>query len=134
VALLIAPPEYSGMAKRGPYRKASNRPVPPRWRRTYLAQWRNLRGMTQEELSEESGVSPAMISSIEAMTASPGAETLHKLADALSVEVGMILSVNPEGDEPLWAIVSQADAVQREQIARHAGVIVGEKKPTGRRK
>ncbi len=115
------------MLKRGPYKKAGNRPAPPRWRRTFLAQWRNLRGMTQEELSEKSGVSVGMISSIEAAASGYSAASLHALADALSVEAGMILSVNPEGDEPLWAILSRSDTAQREQIARHAGIIVGEK-------
>ncbi len=83
--------------------------------------------MTQEELSEKSGVSVGMISSIEAATSGYSAASLHALADALSVEAGMILSVNPEGDEPLWAILSRSDTAQREQIARHAGIIVGEK-------
>lgn len=126
MALGIADLEYPVMPKRGPYKKAQpKKPLP--WRQTFLAQWRNLRGMTQEELADQSGVSVGLISSIEAAASGYSAESLHKLAGALKIAPGMILSVNPEGAEPLWALIARADPAEREQIARHAGVIVSDK-------
>lgn len=132
MALLIPPPEYSGMSKRGPYKKAGPRPPPKAWRRTFLAQWREFRQLTQEELADASGVSVGMISSIEGATSGYSAESLHKLAGALGIEAGMILSVNPERDPSLWALVSQASDKERDQIAKHASVIVT-KKSAGKR-
>lgn len=130
--LLTTAAENSAMAKRGPYKKGGSRPAPPAWKRTFLAEWRDLRGYTQEELAERAGVSVGLISSMEAATSGYSAESLHKLAAALNVEPGMILSVNPKGAEPLWSIVSRATEDQRDQIAKHASVIVPPKKGAAR--
>lgn len=111
------------MSKRGPYKKAGNRPAPLPWRKTFLAQWREFRGLTQEELAAKAGLSVGLVSSIEAATSGYSAESLYKLAKALEIEQGMILSVNPAGDQSLWATVLRANAKEKEQIAKHASVI-----------
>lgn len=117
--------ETVGMSKRGPYVRSKPKTPPPRWRKTFLAQWRMARGMTQEDLSEQSGVSVGNISAMEAGNSGYSAESLHKLAEALGIEPGMILSVNPEGQEPLWAMMRRASAEEIQQIEKHAAVIVG---------
>lgn len=114
--------------KRGPYKKTVGKAAPPAWRRTYLLEWRTLRGLTQEELADAAGLSIGMVSSLEAANSGYSAETLHKLARALKVEPGMILSVNPAGDAPLWSIMAKATDEQKEQIARHADVIIAKKR------
>lgn len=121
------PIENSTMPKRGPYRRTQVPPPVPAWRKTFLAQWRTMRGWTQEELAERADVSVGTVSGIEAGTNGYSSESLHKLADALGIQAGMILDVNPEGDEPLWAIIAKANAEQRDRIARHARVIVPDK-------
>lgn len=83
--------------------------------------------MTQEELADASGVSAGMISSLEAARAGYSAESLHRLASALNVEPGMIISVNPENDPHLWSLMSDATPKERDQIAKLAGAIVTRK-------
>lgn len=124
--------ETSVMPKRGPYKKSTGRAPAPQWRRIFLAQWRNLRGMTQEQLAEAAGVSVGLVSSLEAGNAGYSAESLHKLATALKIEPGMILSVNPESDEALWSLFLRASTSEREQIAKHAAVILGPKRSAKR--
>jgi transcriptional regulator with XRE-family HTH domain len=48
---------------------------------------RKARGLTQDQLSEKSGVDPASLSLIENGRRTPGIEVLQKLADGLGVEV-----------------------------------------------
>jgi transcriptional regulator with XRE-family HTH domain len=53
-----------------------------------LRQIREARGWTQQRLADESGVNKATINQIERGRRSPNVETLGRLADALSVEMG----------------------------------------------
>lgn len=64
VELWIGKTENPVMPKRGPYEK---RPKiePPKWRRTFMMEWRKFRGMTQEELAEAVDMSPGQISDLE---------------------------------------------------------------------
>lgn len=62
---------------------------------------RKARGMTLEQLAEQSGVSRSMISLIERQETSPTAAVLNKLADALGVSLPTLLAVEPEGSPPV---------------------------------
>lgn len=57
-----------------------------------LAQERQARGMTQEQLAEASGVHRVTIARIETGEVSPKAETLKRLADALGVLVDDLMT------------------------------------------
>jgi transcriptional regulator with XRE-family HTH domain len=133
----MAPPpaavENSAMAKRGPYKKAkpkerAEEPAPPE-SRTYLAQWRKAAGMTQEDLAAAAGLSVGTISDIESGKSGYSANSLHRLAKALRITPGMIIDVNPEKAPVLWELVLKATDDQRDQIARHARVIVTIERP-----
>lgn len=52
-----------------------------------LRVYRDLRGLTQAQLSERSGVSRVQIAEIEAQRRSGSVETVRKLAEALSIAV-----------------------------------------------
>lgn len=124
--------ENSAMSKRGPYKKSAQKAAPPRWRRTFLAEWRDFRGLTQEELAAKANVSVGLISAIESQKSAYSAESLDSLARALGIERGMLLDVSPKGAESLWSTILRADPNQREQIARHAEVIAPAKKRQNR--
>lgn len=57
-----------------------------------LAQERQARGLTQEQLAEASGVCRVTIARIETGAVSPKAETLKRLADALGVLVDDLMT------------------------------------------
>lgn len=129
MALLIAAVENSAMSKRGPYKKSGGKaPSPPKWRRTFLAEWRDFRGLTQEELAAKADLSVGLVSAIEGQKSAYSAESLDRLAAALGIERGMLLDVSPKGAESLWATILRANQDQREQIARHAEVIAPQRK------
>lgn len=84
-------------------RKPAIRPPTRRvWRRIYLKQWREKRGLSQEELAEASGVSTGQISLIESRLSAGSPETLEKLAKALDITVGELLDVDPSPDGSLF--------------------------------
>lgn len=83
--------------------------------------------MTLEELAGDSGLSVGLVTSIESGASGYSDVSLSKLAKALRIEPGMILSVNPSVDPPLWLLLSQAGPAEREQIAKHASIVIGDK-------
>lgn len=76
------------ITRRGPTKKV--------WRRIYLKEWREYRGLTVEALAEKARVSPALISLIENRKSAGSPDTLEKLADALRISVGELLDIKPE--------------------------------------
>lgn len=56
-----------------------------------LRRTRDLRGLSQTQLSEEAGLTPAAISQIEAGDRLPAFKTLRRLAKALETSVGYLL-------------------------------------------
>lgn len=70
-----------------------------------LREARRLRGMTQEQLEDATGVQQAAISKLErGINANPGYETIRKLEAALKLKPGVLVF----GDTP-----SQAERVER---------------------
>lgn len=56
---------------------------------TLVENERNAQGLTQEELSEKSGISQSQISRIERLECIPSFHTLYKLADALGKKLAI---------------------------------------------
>lgn len=80
--------------------------------------------MTQEDLADETGLSVGTISDLEKGKAGYSDKSLGKIADALEVEIGMILSVDPNADAPLWALLGKAKDAEKEQIAKVARALI----------
>lgn len=96
-------------------RKPVRLPTKRVWRRIYLEAWRAHRGLSQEDLAEKSGVSTGQISLIESRKSAGSPETLEKLANALQIEVGELLDVQPGGDGSIlraWVHDDDRDAVE----------------------
>jgi len=96
----------------------------PRWRRLFLKEWRQYRGLTQEQLAERTGMSVGNISQLERGLQGYSAEGLESLADALRCEPGHLLIVDPTKDDAIWSIWEKAGEGERRQIVEHAKVIV----------
>lgn len=105
-------PMLFNMAKaraRTPGRGPTQKP----WRRIYLREWRDHRGLSQEELAEKTGVSTGQISLIESRKSAGSPESLEKLAKALGCEVGELLDVKPEGDGEVFRVWVSKDDLPR---------------------
>jgi transcriptional regulator with XRE-family HTH domain len=96
--------------------KRAQKPPPRRWRKIFLREWREHRGLSVEKLATLSGVSPGQISVLENGKAGYSSESLEKLAKALDCEPGDILSTNPKAGGALIRAFRGASDSERLQI------------------
>ena len=72
-----------------------------------IKKYRNIKNITQSELSDKSGISRSHIASIETGKYNPSLETLKKLAHALSISLESLTSENQGSDEGLYILVDK---------------------------
>lgn len=83
------------------------------WDDIFLREWREKRGLSQEELSAQSGVSTAQISLIERKLSAGSPDSLKALAEALGITLGTLLDVSPGDDgSPIWVSDEMRPAVE----------------------
>ena len=70
-------------------------PVGKPWTRIYVTEWREFRGLQQNELAKLAGISESLISQIEARNVNGSPESLEKIARALGVSLGVLFDVKP---------------------------------------
>lgn len=95
------------------------------WRRNFIRNWREYRGLTQEQLAERIDRSTATVSLLETQKAPYTQETLESLAQALQCQPSDLLT-GPPGDPadimPLW---KQADPDDRRKLLEIAKTLIG---------
>jgi transcriptional regulator with XRE-family HTH domain len=110
--------EPLGMAKK----------VTPRFKRpllrNFVREWREYRGLTQEQLAERAGMSVGNVSQFERGLQGFSDEGLQALAEALGTQPGYLLMVNPNADEPIWSIWEKAKPAERKMIVDIAKTVV----------
>lgn len=87
----------------------------PQYRRTFIKQWREHRGLTQAQLSGRVGISEPHLSLIENGKRQYTQETLEALADALSTDAASLLIRDPSQDDALWTIWDGLEPAQKRQ-------------------
>lgn len=90
------------------------------WRRIYLREWRQHRGLSVEGLAAKAGVSPAIISLIENRKSAGSPDSLEALARELRIEVGELFDVKPEKGGSIlriWVADEDRAQVQRNILA-----------------
>lgn len=93
-------------------------------RRIFLKQWREYRGLTQEQLADRVGWSVGNVSQLERGLQGYSQEGLEALAEALQCDPGQILNVDPSGDEAIWSIWERAKPGERQMIVEIARTVV----------
>lgn len=96
-------------------------PRPKGFRRTYIRQWREHRGLTLEALAERvgdavGGFTHASLSRIERGKQPYSQPVLEALALALQTDVASLLMRDPTESEALWSIWDQAKPSERRVI------------------
>ncbi len=79
---------------------------PLRRRRTFIREWREFRGLTQEQLADQIGTTKTSISRIEAVPAKQGytQDILEAIGEAVGVHHGILLMRPPtDADRELMA-------------------------------
>ena len=74
------------------------------YRRTFIKQWRQYRGLTQERLAARINKSTATVSQIETGKSPYSQEILEAIAEALLCEPVDLLIRNPKDPDGIWSI------------------------------
>lgn len=98
-----------------PPRRPNWNRLPSQRRRTFIAEWRKFRGLTQEALAERLDSTKATISRIEATHIGYTQDFLEACADELGTHPAILLSRAPREDD---RIPAPAAAAQRARQAR----------------
>lgn len=85
-------------------------------RRHFIKEWRQHRGLTQDQLADRLDVSKASISRLESGRQPYTQDTLEALADALSCEPADLIMRDPTSEGAIWSLWEQASPGQRQQI------------------
>ncbi len=105
------------------------RPARPRYRPTFIRQWRTYRGLTLEQLAERLDMTASNLSMLERGQRGYAQETLERLADALQTDAASLLMRNPESAEAIWSIWDQASEGEKRQLVEIAEAL---KRASGR--
>jgi transcriptional regulator with XRE-family HTH domain len=93
-------------------------------RRTFFKEWRQHRGLSQEQLADRLETSVASISRIESGRQPYTQDVLEALAEALMTDPASLLMRNPEAPEAMWSIWDQAKQGERQLIEELARSVV----------
>lgn len=85
-------------------------------RRTFFKEWRQHRGLSQEQLADRLGTSVASISRIEGGTQPYTQDVLEALAEALQTDPASLLMRNPMDAEAIWSLWDKAKPGERRMI------------------
>jgi transcriptional regulator with XRE-family HTH domain len=99
-----------------PPRKGSNFPARTRFRPTFIRQWRDHRGLNQEQLADRLGMTQSHLSMLENGKRGYTQETLEAIADALQTDAASLLMRNPQDGDAIWSIWEQAKPGERRMI------------------
>lgn len=94
----------------------------PKFRPTFIRQWRKKRGLSQERLADRVGMTGGNLSEIENGNTGYTQATLEALAEALQCSAADLLIRDPSDPEGLWSLWETAKPAQRKQII---GIIKG---------
>jgi len=92
--------------------------------KTFFRQWREHRGLTQEQLAERLETTKANVSRVETGKQGYTQDYLEALADALQTDRASLLMRDPLEPKGIWSIWENALPGQRRQIVEHSKIII----------
>jgi transcriptional regulator with XRE-family HTH domain len=87
-----------------------------KFRRTFIKQWREYRGLNQTQLAERLEMTQSHLSMLENAQRGYTQETLEAIAHALQTDVASLLMRNPADGDAIWSIWDQAKVGERQMI------------------
>lgn len=97
---------------------------PKQRRKTFFREWREHRGLTQEQLADRMETTKANISRVESGKQGYTQDYLEALAIALQTDEASLLMRDPSEPEGIWSIWENALPGQRRQIVEHSKIII----------
>lgn len=104
-------------------KRIAYRPKRPR-RRTFFRQWREHRGLTQEQLADRLETSVASVSRLENGSQPYTQDTLEALAEAFNTDPASLIMRDPTQPEAIWSLWEQAKTGERQLIEELARSVV----------
>ena len=100
------------------------KPIPrPRFRPTFIKQWREHRGLNQEQLAERLEMTQSHLSMLENGKRGYTQETLEAVAHALQTDPASLLMRDPADPDAIWSIWDNAKPGERQMIVDIAKTI-----------
>jgi len=96
----------------------------PRFRLTFIRQWRQHRHMSLEQLAARIPMDKGNLSRVERGLLPYNQEMLERLADALNIDAASLLIRNPSEPEAIWSLWDRAKPGVRRQIASVAETLI----------
>jgi DNA-binding transcriptional regulator YiaG len=105
----------------------SKRPVSQKrqFRKTYIREWREHRGLTLEQLADRVDMTASYLSMFERGQRGYTQNTLEAVAHALQTDAASLLMRDPTRDDAIWSIWEQAGKGDRQKIVDIAKTITG---------
>jgi transcriptional regulator with XRE-family HTH domain len=98
---------------------AKHPPKKPQFRRTFIREWRQHRGLTLEALANRLEMTASHLSMLERGQRGYTQETLERLADAMQTTAASLLMRLP-GEDEMWSLWDQAKPGVRQQLTEIA--------------
>lgn len=99
--------------------------MPPKmYRRTFIRNWREDRGLTLEQLADAIGITHASLSRIERGLQPYSQTILENIAEKLKTDVPSLLARDPADPSPIWSTWEKANPSERRMIERIAKDVV----------
>lgn len=96
-------------------------------RRTFLRQWREKKGLTQEQAADRIGITQGQLSRIERGDTPYNQDFLEQAAEAYQCDPADLIMRDPLLPDAVWSIVDQlkvATPEQREDVRRVADALI----------
>lgn len=94
------------------------------YRKTFIREWRQHRGLTLEQLADRLDMTPSHMSMLERGQRAYTQETLEAVAEALQTDAASLLMRNPTDPDAIWSIWDQAQPGERRQIVEVARALL----------
>ncbi len=123
--------DQQSMEAAGRYRfnrhMAAKRAIPQKrqFRRTFIRQWREHRGLTLEQLADRVDMTPSYLSMFERGMRGYTQNTLEAIAEALQTDAASLLMRDPTKDDAIWSVWEEAKSGERKMILDIAKTITG---------
>lgn len=111
----MRPVFYGAMKRAAPQKR--------QFRKTYIRQWREHRGLTLEQLADRVEMTPSYLSMFERGQRGYTQNTLEALAEALQTDAASLLMRDPGDEEAVWSIWDKAKPGERRMIVDIAKTI-----------
>jgi transcriptional regulator with XRE-family HTH domain len=90
----------------------------------FIAAWRRHRGMSQDELAAQIGMTSATVSRVEAGKQPYNQKMIEDIASALLTSVADLIAHDPEAPDPLTPVLQYATPDELRQIAALAETVI----------